>query len=206
MPRTVAEWDRRYSVKRSIWSHKTNPALRTHVAPIAPGRPLDLGAGKGRSTIWLAKQGWHVAAVDFSSVALAKAEGYAVEAGDSGRIALQSADVTKTTPEEFSFDLVCLMYLHLSHDDMPVIVGKAVDARGPVGAFVLLGHDEINLKHGFGGPHEPNCFYGPEDILEAAGPALSVSETTRVESTRETAFGPRPAIECWVTSQRKPMS
>lgn len=205
MTRTAAQWDRRYDVKRAIWSHQVNPALRTYVAHFAPGRALDLGAGEGRSSIWLAKQGWFVTAIDFSSVPLAKAEAYAAEAGVTDRITLQVADLTKLTPEKSSYDLVCLIFLHLSREDMPGVVGKAVDALRPGGAFVLLGHDETNLTNGFGGPQDPNYLYGPEDILKAAGPALQVSEAKRVERTLETPSGPRTAVDCWVSGERRRM-
>ena len=41
---------------------------------LAPGRALDLACGEGRNAVWLAQKGWRVTAVDFSPVALAKAE------------------------------------------------------------------------------------------------------------------------------------
>ena len=31
-----------------------------------PGRAIDLAAGEGRNTVWLAERGWRVTAVDFS--------------------------------------------------------------------------------------------------------------------------------------------
>lgn len=40
------------------------------VSPLPPGRAVDLGAGEGRNSLWLAREGWDVVAVDASEVAL----------------------------------------------------------------------------------------------------------------------------------------
>ncbi|MFF4585043.1 class I SAM-dependent methyltransferase [Streptomyces sp. NPDC001388] len=42
---------------------------------------MALAAGEGRNAVWLAARGWEVDAVDFSAVALEKAEGLAAERG-----------------------------------------------------------------------------------------------------------------------------
>lgn len=196
--RTVAQWDRRYSVKRPIWSLDPSLELIKSVSPLVPGRALDLGAGEGRNAIWLAEQGWHVTAIDFSAVAIAKAGEFAAEANVSGRVQFEVADLTSIRPTKSIYDLVCLVYLHLPWDSMQDVVRSAVDALRPGGTFVLLGHDETNIENGYGGPQDPDILYGPRRIVQAAGEQLEVIDASRIKRTVEKTVGTRVAIDCFV--------
>jgi SAM-dependent methyltransferase len=42
----------------------TDDALTTALAALQPGKALDLAAGSGRHSLWLAERGWKVTAVD----------------------------------------------------------------------------------------------------------------------------------------------
>jgi SAM-dependent methyltransferase len=48
------------------------PLISTAVSAAFLGDALDLACGTGRHTLWLARQGWRVTAVDYSAVALEK--------------------------------------------------------------------------------------------------------------------------------------
>ena len=49
-----------------------NQFAAAELADLTPGRALDLAAGEGRNSVWLAERGWSVTAVDFSRVGLEK--------------------------------------------------------------------------------------------------------------------------------------
>ncbi|MEX1287114.1 MAG: class I SAM-dependent methyltransferase, partial [Acidimicrobiia bacterium] len=68
------QWDARYADKELIWSAEPNQFLPPAVEGMRPGRALDLACGEGRNAIWLARHGWYVLGVDFSSVAIRKAK------------------------------------------------------------------------------------------------------------------------------------
>jgi 2-polyprenyl-3-methyl-5-hydroxy-6-metoxy-1,4-benzoquinol methylase len=51
------------------------------VQGLNPGKALDVGAGQGRNSVWLAQQGWDVTAMDISGVGLAVAAANAEKAG-----------------------------------------------------------------------------------------------------------------------------
>jgi trans-aconitate methyltransferase len=61
-------WDARYRSADRIWSGNPNPHLVAHVAELFPRTALDVGCGEGADTIWLASLGWHVTAIDVSTV------------------------------------------------------------------------------------------------------------------------------------------
>ncbi len=66
------QWDERYASSEFTWSTEPNQFVAAELAGLPPGRALDLAAGEGRNTVWLAERGWHVTAVDFSRVGLEK--------------------------------------------------------------------------------------------------------------------------------------
>ncbi|MFK7919454.1 MAG: FAD-dependent oxidoreductase, partial [Ilumatobacter sp.] len=63
------DWDQRYS-GASIWSGNPNGTLVTEATGMATGRALDVGAGEGGDSVWLAEQGWEITAVDVSQRAV----------------------------------------------------------------------------------------------------------------------------------------
>ena len=65
-------WDERYADSELVWSVEPNQFVAAECADLPPGRALDLAAGEGRNSIWLARRGWDVTAVDFSQAGLDK--------------------------------------------------------------------------------------------------------------------------------------
>ena len=77
-----AAWDARYSEKDLVWGAEPNRFVETELGGREPGgRALDLACGEGRNSIWLAKRGWEVTAVDFSVVAVERGRKLAAQQG-----------------------------------------------------------------------------------------------------------------------------
>ncbi|HXO25253.1 MAG TPA: class I SAM-dependent methyltransferase, partial [Streptosporangiaceae bacterium] len=66
------QWDERYSAAGFVWATGPNQFVAVELAGLPAGRAIDLAAGEGRNTVWLAERGWRVTAVDFSRVGLDK--------------------------------------------------------------------------------------------------------------------------------------
>jgi len=62
------KWNRRH--RRGGPGFRPSPAVVQHVHLARPGRALDIAAGNGRNTLYLAAQGFAVEAVDISDVGL----------------------------------------------------------------------------------------------------------------------------------------
>src|SRR4051812_39107582 len=110
-----AEWDERYAQSDRIWSAQPNQALVAEVAPLRPGRVLDVGCGEGADAVWLARQGWRVTALDVSQVALTRAEAHAGEAGVE--IVWIKSDLVEAALPPAAFDLVSAQYPALPRTD-----------------------------------------------------------------------------------------
>lgn len=92
------DWNRRYDTSEFIWTLEPNAWVAGEAAGLLPGRALDLAAGEGRNALWLAGRGWKVHAVDFSDVALAKAEAAAAHHGVGEHVRFESADLRQFEP------------------------------------------------------------------------------------------------------------
>lgn len=106
----------------------------------APGRALDLAAGTGRHTLYLAERGWEVSAVDFSEVAIEQ-----LSATASGlKVQTICTDLAEFVMPENNFDLIILYY----YFDLPIFPA-IIKALRPGGLLILklaierADHDQV---------------------------------------------------------------
>jgi SAM-dependent methyltransferase len=191
------EWDRRYAEVENLWSAKPNRFLVAEVAALEPGRALDLACGEGQNAIWLAERGWRVRGIDYSSVAIAKARARAEREGVD--VDFVEDDLLRVEPEAHAYDLVLLLYLHLTAEERGRVLRRAVSALAPGGTLLLLGHDLLNVTEGVGGPSDPALLFTPDDIV-AELDDLQVEKAQRVY--RDVAGADRPAIDALVRASR----
>jgi SAM-dependent methyltransferase len=129
-----ALWDRKYEAGLPSLT-KPDPFFVSayerlvHPSFSKPGLALDLAAGLGRHTLWLANKGWKVSAVDVSEVAIRKL-GHA--AGQlKVNMNLLAIDAAEYFFEPAAFDLIVLFY-HLDRS----LFSKIVAALNPGGLFI----------------------------------------------------------------------
>ncbi len=158
------KWNRRYTERDTASPGEPNPTFVEEIGGLPPGRALDLAAGDGRHTLYLASRGWNVTAVDFSHVAVRRGRRFAAEAGLT-EVEWIETDVTRFTPEIQSYDLAALLFLHLPWEEMQAVILAAAGAVAPNGVFFLLGHDRRNIGRGTGGPQDPEVLYTSDDVV-----------------------------------------
>ncbi|UJH69989.1 hypothetical protein [Ornithinimicrobium sp. INDO-MA30-4] len=66
----ASDWDNRYSSQERVWSGNPNGSVVAETQGLAPGTALEIGAGEGADSIWLAERGWSVTTNDISQVSL----------------------------------------------------------------------------------------------------------------------------------------
>jgi RNA polymerase sigma-70 factor, ECF subfamily len=177
-------WDRRHASRDPIESVDPDPLLVSLASPLRPGRALDLACGDGRNAVWLARRGWHVEAVDFSSVALERARMAAERVGVS--VEWAGHDLLEWTPPESAYELVALIYLHVAPEQRRAVLRGAAAAVAPGGRLLIVGHHRRNLEEGAGGPRDPRVLYDPDD-LAAEVPGLLVERAETVVGGSEGA-------------------
>ena len=191
------EWDTRYSTAEYIWNAGPNQfvAAQFDGAPAA-GTAIDLAAGEGRNAVWLAEQGWTATAVDFSRVALEKANHLASDRGVSIRTVV--ADVTSWEPAE-PVDLVVIAYLQLPSKVQVSVLEHAKTWVKPGGTLFLIAHDRNNVENGYGGPpSEEVCYDLDRTVAALAG--LEIEQAEVAERHVETADGEQVALDTLVVA------
>ena len=196
------QWDERYSGTEFEWTTRPNQFVAAELADLPPGRALDLAAGEGRNTVWLAERGWQVTAVDFSRVGLEKGRKLSAARGvDEARVDWIVADLRDFEPDRDFYDLVLIAYLQVSNELRATVMARAAAALAPGGTAFVVGHDLSNLTEGTGGPQDPDVLYTPEAV-RAELPGLRVVRAERVHRTVERDGGPATAIDTLVRAIR----
>ena len=193
------DWNARYAGAELLWSARPNGHFASEVEGLEPGRALDLACGEGRNAVWLAERGWRTTGVDFSDVALAKAERLAASRGVE--VEWIVADVLEHVPERHAFDLVAVLYLQLPHEELAQALRVAIDALAPGGTLLVLGHDTTNLTDGHGGPRDVSVLFTPEDIVAELG-GLTVERAEKVLRTVALEDGEATAVDAFVRARR----
>ena len=194
-------WNRRYATSELIWTAEPNRLLVEQVDGLQPGRALDVAAGEGRNSVWLARQGWDVTAIDFSDVGLHKARRLAESAGVT--VKLVCADATQ--PISGRYDLVVVLYLQLPAVQRRLAYRNAADAVAPGGTLLIVGHDTTNLTDGVGGPQDPAVLFAAADVAaDLDGTGITIVRAEAVPRTVATDDGNRIAIDALVRGERTP--
>src|SRR5271165_5129521 len=145
------QWDERYSGDEFEWSMHPNQFVAAELTGVPPGRALDLAAGEGRNSVWLAEQGWSVTAVDFSRVGLEKGRKLsAVRGVGDSQVDWVVADLREYEPARAAFELVLIAYLQVDAALRAQVLAGAAAALVPGGTLLVVGHDLTNLTEGVG--------------------------------------------------------
>ena len=196
------QWDERYSGTEFEWSMHPNQFAAAELAGLPPGRALDLAAGEGRNSVWLAERGWSVTAVDFSRVGLEKGRKLSAARGvGEGQVDWVVADLSEYEPAREAYELVLIAYLQVDAALRARVLAGAAAALVPGGTLLVIGHDLTNLAEGVGGPQSPEVLYTPEAIT-AGLPGLRIARAGRVRRTVEREGGQATAVDTLVRAER----
>jgi 2-polyprenyl-3-methyl-5-hydroxy-6-metoxy-1,4-benzoquinol methylase len=159
-------WNQKYERSTFVYGKHPN-AFLTEVAPgaISPaGHVLSLGEGEGRNAVWMARQGWQVTAVDYSSRALEKLQQYATESDLN--IETHCRDVVDFDFGRDLWDAIVILHIHLLPAERRSVHRRAAQALRPRGVIVLEALRPEQLDQPTGGPESSLCLYTPDDLWE----------------------------------------
>lgn len=181
-------WEEHYRTPRPEQTARANPLLAEIAGPLPPGAALDLGCGPGGDTLWLARRGWAVTAVDISGNAVRRLAEHARELDLHQLISARRMDLAEEFPDGH-FDLVSAQYFQT-----PFALPRARVLRAAAHALHVGGRLVV-VDHGSTAPwswnQDPDVHYPTPD--EVAGELALDPARWRVEradAPRRRAEGP----------------
>ncbi|MFD3732725.1 SAM-dependent methyltransferase [Streptomyces sp. NPDC058632] len=180
-------WEKHYGT-RSARGERANPLLVETAGSLPPGAAVDLGCGTGGDTLWLARHGWQVTAVDISGTAVEGVRARARELGLGDRVTAEQHDLARSFPGG-TFDLVSAQYLHTPFPLPRGQVLRTAARQLRPGGLLLV------VDHGSTAPwswnQDPDTHYPTPDEI-AAGLGLDPGQwrVLRADMPRRRAVGP----------------
>lgn len=181
-------WNRRYAGEEFLFGSEPNAWLKEHVGALpAGGRILCVADGEGRNSVWLARQGFQVAAFDVSTRAVEKATAYAQREGVSVNFTV--ADVDGYDWPEATFDGVVAIFLQFADPSTRTrMFERIVRSLRPGGVLILQGYTPRQLEYRTGGPPILSHLY-TRALLESAFANLSIIELRDYEAVVQEGRG-----------------
>lgn len=164
----AADWDNRYSSQERVWSGNPNGSIVAEASAFTPGTALEIGAGEGADSIWLAERGWSVTTNDISQVSLDRAM---AEANRRGLTLIPlRADINDADPiDGRTFDLVSLAYASFPKTPDSRGLTNVLNAVKVGGTVLLVGHDltpMMDAAPGEARPFDHRAYVQPADVAE----------------------------------------
>ncbi len=159
-------WNQRYGGDSFFYGTEPNAFLVSQAQRLKPGqRVLAVADGEGRNSVWLARQGLDVTAVDFSPVAVEKARRLAARQGVA--VDHQVGDLFAWQWSENRYDAVVAIFIQfVAPAERRILNGLMLKALKPGGLLLLQGYRPKQLEYKTGGPSSVENLYGEETLRE----------------------------------------
>ena len=201
---TADYWDDKYKVEEFIYTKTENRFVVEYCSPLKPGRVIDLAGGEGRNSVWLAKRGWQVENIDFSSVALEKYANYASESSVSSSCLATVADALSFVPQMDEVDLGVIGYLQIPSGDLRKAIRRLGKHVVSGGHLFGVWHARANLKGGFGGPRDPRVLPSVGFLKRALwGQGFEIIDCRLRDGQIQTKEGLKPSITVVLLARKR---
>lgn len=165
------KWNQRYRDGAYVARKHPSALLAEWIPRLTPRRgtprALDIASGSGRNSVYLARQGWHVCAVDISEVALAQLAATANQ--ESLDILCIQRDLETSEPRlddimaEGPFDLAVV----IRYTNLPLVSGLS-EVLAPGGYLLVECHLITDPGTDVVGPSDQRFRVAPGDLRSAA--------------------------------------
>lgn len=184
----MASWDERFD--RDDYLFGTDPAnfVAQHGARIPQGaHVLAVADGEGRNSVWLARHGYRVTAMDSSEKGLEKARKLAADAG--AEVDFRLGDVAHWDWDAEQYDAILAVFIQFAGPDLRDALHGGFDrALKPGGLLLMHGFAPRQVGYGTGGPPNPENMY-TLDLLRQDFPGYEVLHEADYDAEQSSGDG-----------------
>ncbi|WP_416841637.1 class I SAM-dependent methyltransferase [Haloferax sp. DFSO52] len=155
------KWDERFREGEYPTDPEPSPVLRSYVDTFPTGRALDVAAGTGRNTLFLANEGYDVDALDQSAVGLDIIDSRADELGVGDRVQTVRADATEFEFPESTYDVITISFFRTLDR-----LGDIKEALAP-GGVLFYQHHLQSTSPALVGPSTNRYRFQSNELLRA---------------------------------------
>jgi SAM-dependent methyltransferase len=165
----LARWNQRFSGDDYLFGTAPNAFLASQYHLLRSGQTaLAVADGEGRNGVWLAEQGLDVLSIDFSAIALAKAQKLAAQRGVTLRT--EQVDIFAWDWGGRSFDIIAAIFIQFATPDQRTPLFKNFkQCLKPGGHLILQGYRPKQLDYGTGGPPNAENMYTADLLRQSFG-------------------------------------
>ena len=151
------KWNQRYNTDEYVYGEKPNDFLVSFANQIPQGNVLCLAEGEGRNAVYLAKLGYEVYALDYSSAGMEKTQSLAKKNGVTVTTEVIDLAIYNMVPNKW--DAIISIFCHLPENIRQPLHKKVINGLKPGGLFILEAYTPRQLEYQTGGPKDLNLLY-----------------------------------------------
>jgi ubiquinone/menaquinone biosynthesis C-methylase UbiE len=155
-------WNDRYTESEFAYGKEPNQFLKEHIHLLPKGKVLFVAEGEGRNAVFASKNGYQVAAFDYSDSGRKKAMVLASE--NNVVIDYEVSDVLQLSYEKNSFDAIVFIFAHFPSDIRKKAHEELLSLVKPNGKIVFEAFSKEQLKYTSGGPKESVMLFSEEEV------------------------------------------
>ena len=158
-------WNERYKEKEYIYGLNPNDFLAQNIKNLkSEGKLLCLAEGEGRNSVYLAKLGFEVEAVDFSL----EAKNKALELARKNNVLIKYtvADLNKFDFGKNCFDAIISISAHTNSNLRKKIFSQVKTSLKKGGIFLLEGYNKSQINRNTGGPKDIDMLFAKNELEE----------------------------------------
>lgn len=161
-------WNQRFAAEHYVFGLDPNTYLQAQAAHLAIGSALAVADGEGRNSVWLAEQGLHVDAFDFSANAIRKAQALAQSRQVEVNFVCSDWQLFDWPIEHYD-NVVGIFFQFATPAERSSLFARMTDSLKSGGTLIIQGYTARQLDFNTGGPGKLAHLYNEEMMLDAFG-------------------------------------
>jgi len=210
----MPDFDAFYDEPDLSFGEQPSKELQAHLERIATGgKALVLGAGDGRNSLYLARLGFQVTALDTSEVGLQKLAAAAKEQGLADRVTTEVADVRQWKYPHNRYELIAAVTVfdHLERGQLRPVFNQVTDSLRHGGLLYVKVHTADDPGANKDARKESELaeaihyYFGRNELLDLVRPAYHVIRYDEMSETDRSHGDPHQHVFAKLLARKLPL-